>query len=83
MEYGLGQKRKQQDNLENNKVLILVLMEYGLGPLFYAAMVELGRRLNPCFNGIWSRTPVKELIGDAEYVLILVVMEYGLGLLLI
>ncbi len=38
-------------------VLILVLMEYGLG-LRRTRTRMSGRvwRLNPCFNGIWSRT---------------------------
>ena len=37
-------------------VLILVLMEYGLGlhPLMFNQSCGCG--LNPCFNGIWSRT---------------------------
>ena len=38
-------------------------------------------RLNPCFNGIWSRTgPCIELFHTCKVVLILVLMEYGLGL---
>ena len=37
-------------------------------------------RLNPCCNGIWSRTLGRTLgLGPEEGVLILVVMEYGLG----
>ena len=36
--------------------------------------------LNPCCNGIWSRTATKDMICTAASgVLILVVMEYGLG----
>ena len=36
--------------------------------------------LNPCFNGIWSRTRLDILSKDVLiYVLILVLMEYGLG----
>ena len=36
--------------------------------------------LNPCFNGIWSRT-VTQAVAEEQlgYVLILVLMEYGLG----
>ena len=35
-------------------------------------------RLNPCCNGIWSRTLGRTLgLGPEEGVLILVVMEYG------
>ena len=37
-------------------VLILVLMEYGLGPSKFAAIAHEDRCLNPCFNGIWYRT---------------------------
>ena len=37
------------------EVLILVIMEYGLGHLMMKAMNTL-IRLNPCYNGIWSRT---------------------------
>ena len=38
-------------------VLILVLMEYGLGRNTYTtAKVFVIICLNPCFNGIWSRT---------------------------
>ena len=37
-------------------VLILVIMEYGLGllKLFLEEKKSIG--LNPCYNGIWSRT---------------------------
>ena len=34
--------------------------------------------LNPCFNGIWSRTRSRKA-GEHRVVLILVLMEYGLG----
>ena len=40
-----------------DKVLILLLMEYGLGHnsvSLYGAWFDLS--LNPSFNGIWSRT---------------------------
>ena len=37
-------------------VLILVLMEYGLGPSIFAFSCHYAWGLNPCFNGIWSRT---------------------------
>ena len=38
------------------RVLILVLMEYGLGQRVARVVRELMQSLNPCFNGIWSRT---------------------------
>ena len=69
-----------QENLtkEQFSVLILVLMEDGLGrvPPWPCGS---GSCLNPCFNGIWSRTLQ---LGCGVYprsgVLILVLMEYGL-----
>ena len=36
--------------------------------------------LNPCSNGIWSRTRTWDAFSVALGVLILVLMEYGLGL---
>ena len=40
---------------EAQLVLILVVMEYGLGPSRSSASSNL-RGLNPCCNGIWSQT---------------------------
>ena len=37
-------------------VLILVLMEYGLGVMNFKDQVKEVTSLNPCFNGIWSRS---------------------------
>ncbi len=37
-------------------VLILVVMEYGLGPIAFGGHKAFYRRLNPCCNGIWSQT---------------------------
>ena len=60
-------------------VLILVLMEHGLGVFAFMAMgLTLG--LNPCSNGTWSRRKwitIKSCNG--KFVLILVLMEHGLG----
>ena len=43
-------------------------------------MKSLAESLNPCFNGIWSRTSdIEEAEHGVWYVLILVLMEYGLG----
>ena len=39
---------------------------------------DLGPRLNPCSNGIWSLTRLREVSDLTEVVLILVLMEYGL-----
>ena len=62
------------------KVLILVVMEYGLwrntGRLFKTTL----RGLNPCCNGIWSLTSMELGAGRKAHVLILVLMEDGLWL---
>ena len=54
-------------------------MEYGLGRIVVVTIVTLLQRLNPCFNGIWSRTKSTDVQNWNLYVLILVLMEYGLG----
>ena len=79
MEYGLG---LCVDGVIKSlvAVLILVLMEYGLGPCIGYFRVQ-EESLNPCFNGIWSRT-VLSVLCKVTNVLILVLMEYGLGHLL-
>ena len=56
MEYGLVQDGKKIYTYKEDIVLILVLMEYGL-VLYEHEDAYLGWfGLNPCFNGIWSRT---------------------------
>ena len=42
-------------------------------------MVSVCDSLNPCFNGIWSRTAWQTQSQHGSWVLILVLMEYGLG----
>ena len=56
-------------------------MEYGLGLATESGWTpESAACLNPCFNGIWSRTGNGELPSvSLDVVLILVLMEYGLG----
>ena len=64
------------------QVLILVVMEYGLGEVKFPLVLTQLQRLNPCCNGIWSRSccPAgQQELGFSRGVLILVVMEYGLG----
>ncbi len=56
MEYGLGLAAKTDVVKAVVDVLILVLMEYGLGHGGTFADEATLKRLNPCFNGIWSRT---------------------------
>ena len=61
----------------SKKVLILVLMEYGLWQeRVKRETEEIG--LNPCSNGIWSLTKQGETSQPHPPVLILVLMEYGL-----
>ena len=60
------------------KVLILVLMEYGLRAS-HLLVVLLAASLNPCFNGIWSASSHRIMrCNKIDWVLILVLMEYGL-----
>ena len=54
MEYGLGLGGLQSLG-DEQQILILVLMEYGLGATMASVSVVTRRCLNPCFNGIWSR----------------------------
>ena len=55
MEYGLGHGVKIF-RANQCKVLILVLMEYGLGLHGKCSNGHRRHSLNTCFNGIWSRT---------------------------
>ncbi len=55
-------------------------MEYGLGHPTRGGQPVPRLCLNPCFNGIWSRTFIEEKDTPRHFVvLILVLMEYGLG----
>ena len=57
MDVGLGQNMKTKAELIKEVVLILVLVDVGLGPValnFHHANRLV--RLNPCFSGCWSRT---------------------------
>ena len=68
MEYGLGPCRCHYLCRHFECVLILVLMEYGLGGL--ATMwhpARLSSSLNPCFNGIWSRTTKEVRMYEGKY----------------
>ena len=61
-------------------VLILVLVEDGLGELTCYTPTLSTRCLNPCFSGGWSRSAAKA--GGDQFdaaVLILVLVEDGLG----
>ena len=52
MEYGLRLSRRRHHH--GTRVLILVIMEYGLRQQFNCLAFETG--LNPCCNGIWPQT---------------------------
>ena len=41
-----------------NKVLILILLEYGLRPVEWCDLVDDNDRLNPYSTGIWSATSI-------------------------
>ena len=56
MEDGLGPENVYNLKPSLSWVLILVLMEDGLGHTLKLKLQLLKLRLNPCFNGRWSRT---------------------------
>ena len=60
------------------RVLILVLMEYGLWRIQHRLYGGGVMGLNPCSNGIWSLTRYYSWSTSGRWVLILVLMEYGL-----
>ena len=47
---------REEGNPQDDRVLILVLMEYGLWPKYEKEEDESTSCLNPCSNGIWSLT---------------------------
>ena len=67
-------------NISIFSVLILVLVEDGLGDKRESNFYVRGRGLNPCFSGGWSRR-IKDLNNGSRKhnVLILVLVEDGLG----
>ena len=56
MEVGHRASRVEKRRRNGQSVLILVLMEYGLGLSKPSHLMVQVACLNPCFNGIWSRT---------------------------
>ena len=56
MEHGLGERMMNKIPGRFNPVLILVLMEHGLGAPAQIAEQKDSLRLNPCSNGTWSRS---------------------------
>ena len=49
-------KKLTDEEKKARRVLILVIMEYGLGPGTTEPRRPPRTCLNPCYNGIWSRT---------------------------
>ena len=65
--------------LRHPRVLILVLVEYGLWASKWTELSALQSGLNPCFSGIWSVRLLRFMASaSVEAVLILVLVEYGL-----
>ena len=65
------------------EVLILVLVDVGLGQNDTFRHVIADSGLNPCFSGCWSRTLCQEYTDFLGLrVLILVLVDVGLGLLI-
>ena len=79
MDVGLGHL-SQPLTASALRVLILVLVDVGLGPLEMWDYRSNRCRLNPCFSGCWSRTILCLRNGKYLDVLILVLVDVGLGL---
>ena len=77
MEYALEDTVKVAFS-KNLIVLILVLMEYALEVPSLKPNLQPLSSLNPCFNGICSRSERLVLLWNVSGVLILVLMEYAL-----
>ena len=60
-------------------VLILVLVDVGLGRCSVCIRGASSPGLNPCFSGCWSRTQRCPAEDCSEQVLILVLVDVGLG----
>ena len=68
------------DGMDERRVLILVLLEDGLGGNKRIPYQVRYISLNPCFTGRWSRRTVKVKHKNGTIkVLILVLLEDGLG----
>ena len=60
-------------------VLILIVVEYGLGEALSNTIPSFITCLNPYCSGIWSRRSKSMKTVKTTMVLILIVVEYGLG----
>ena len=80
MDVGLGLGDGVPRLVGQCQVLILVLVDVGLGLSTVMSLLVLGRGcLNPCFSGCWSRTFGTTFIRQIKLVLILVLVDVGLG----
>ena len=76
----VSETAKTKSKGEAKKVLILIVVEYGLGDPSLLGLIFTDASLNPYCSGIWSRR--RGLFVDRiprRKVLILIVVEYGLG----
>ena len=81
MDVGLGHAWQVAKEFADMAVLILVLVDVGLGPGESIYQSEpVWRCLNPCFSGCWSRTRWSPSSASTGRVLILVLVDVGLGL---
>ena len=58
VDVGLGRSLRGREVLDFGVVLILVLVDVGLGHRGEGICHFPLQRLNPCFSGCWSRTPI-------------------------
>ncbi len=68
MEDGLGEQQKKEQKRHLVEVLILVLVEDGLGDHLQPFQSDgLCARLNPCFSGGWSRRKRTETLNSTMH----------------
>ena len=80
MDVGLGPPIFSARMNRTSTVLILVLVDVGLGQRkMFTTALGSERRLNPCFSGCWSRTIPGTMLKSNLRVLILVLVDVGLG----
>ena len=76
----VSEKQASRLHTHRQNVLILVLVEDGLGVFKTMPTRKKRTSLNPCFSGGWSRSEDKEnRVYNLQSVLILVLVEDGLG----
>ena len=76
----VSERRRKLAKTATAQVLILVLVEDGLGAIPATGYICYMWGLNPCFSGGWSRRSLKqEFYKQYNLVLILVLVEDGLG----